>query len=116
MNINDVSIWAMINPVTKCFQGNFKKRKIMMKDTNSKTKTGTKKKCEICGRDNHPTYKCHFKGKPKCGKCGKFGHTTEKCWENNPPEKKPEKEKEKEKERTNMAQGNENDSDTCYVT
>jgi transposase InsO family protein len=44
-----------------------------------------RKKCAICGRDNHPTEKCRFKGKPKCTSCGKFGHETSACWGNKGP-------------------------------
>jgi len=69
-----------------------KKRKVEI--INKNTASTSKIKCTICGRDNHPTFKCHFKGKPKCGKCGKFSHQMEKCWGNNPPGKKAGKGKE----------------------
>src|SRR6202522_37743 len=44
--------------------------------------------CKICGRQNHQTNDCRFKGKPKCSKCGKFGHQTEKCWGGKRPDTK----------------------------
>ena len=40
------------------------------------------RKCAICGRNNHVTANCRFKGKPKCGICGKFGHKDDDCWKN----------------------------------
>lgn len=36
------------------------------------------RKCKICGRNNHVTNECRFKGKPKRGVRGKFGHRTHK--------------------------------------
>jgi len=60
-----------------------KKRKIEPDD--EKKYAEKKKKCAICGRDNHPTDKCRFKGKPKCTNCGRFGHETAVCWGNKGP-------------------------------
>jgi hypothetical protein len=72
-----------------------KKRKV--ETDQNPTASTSKQKCSICGRDNHPTFKCCFKGKPKCSKCGKFGHQTDRCWGNNPPERKSSPEKGKER-------------------
>src|SRR6267154_2345952 len=36
--------------------------------------------CSICGRNNHLTEKCRYKGKPECGSFRKFGHETSACW------------------------------------
>jgi len=80
-----------------------KKRKI------SPNNTASKKKCEICGRTNHTTAQCRFKGKPKCGKCGRFGHETEKHWDK-PPNIGS-------KERANIAQTDIGDAaPTAYIT
>jgi hypothetical protein len=38
--------------------------------------------CRICGRTNHNTGDCRFKGKPKCDTCGRFGHKGTECWKN----------------------------------
>ena len=84
-----------------------KKCKVMMADENPLTPN--KEKCKICGKDNHPMYKCCFKGKPKCDKCSIFGHMTEKCWGKNKFKKKFRKGK--EKECTNIAQ--DEDAELC---
>jgi hypothetical protein len=89
-------------------KGGNKRRKVMVHDPT--IDDSTKKKCEICGKDNHLTSKCRFKGKPKCGKCGKFGHTTDKCWGKNLPWKKSEK----GKESANIAQKDE-DAEMSYI-
>jgi hypothetical protein len=83
----------------------------MMNDS-PPTASTSKSNCNICGKNNHATDKCRFKGKPKCGKCGMFGHTTEKCWGKNPPEKYSGKGK--GKERANIAQ-EDDDAEMSYV-
>jgi hypothetical protein len=88
-----------------------KKHKVMM--ANENPLAPNKEKCKICGKDNYPTYKCHFKGKPKCADCSMFGHTTEKCWGKNKPGKKFGKGKEKEKEHANIAQNE--DAEMSYI-
>ena len=49
-----------------------KKRKAIEKEREKRT-------CHICGRDNHLTKDCFFKGKPKCTNGGRFNHETSKC-------------------------------------
>jgi hypothetical protein len=88
-----------------------KKRKVMM--ANENPLAPNKEKCKICRKDNHFTYKCHFKEKPKCADCGMFGHMTERCWGKNKPRKKFRKGKEKEKEHANIAQNE--DAEMSYV-
>ena len=41
-----------------------------------------KMKCGICGRTNHPTKKCRFKGQSKCDICDWFGHKEADCYSN----------------------------------
>ena len=72
--------------------------------------------CKICGRTNHTTNKCHFKGKPKCGKCGQFGHTNDKYWGGKRPNNKFADAKQ---DRTNVAHDPQEDepvASTSYVT
>jgi hypothetical protein len=88
-----------------------KKRKVMM--ANENPLAPNKEKCKICGKDNHPMYKCHFKGKPKCADCSMFGHTTKKCWGKNKPRKKFRKGKGKGKECANIVQ--DEDAEISYV-
>ena len=38
-----------------------------------------KKACFTCGRNNHLTKDCFFRGKPKCANCGRFNHKTSEC-------------------------------------
>ena len=38
-----------------------------------------KKACFTCGRNNHLTKDCFFRGKPKCTNCGCFNHETSEC-------------------------------------
>jgi hypothetical protein len=40
------------------------------------------RKCATCGRTNHVTANCRFKGKPKCGICDCLGHNNKECWKN----------------------------------
>jgi hypothetical protein len=74
-----------------------KKRKVIA-DT-SQTKKSTKKSCAVCGKDNHPSDKCFFKGKTPCDICHRFGHKTEDCWnkESGPSKRKGSKGKRKAK-------------------
>ncbi|KZT02119.1 uncharacterized protein LAESUDRAFT_763060 [Laetiporus sulphureus 93-53] len=43
---------------------------------------GVMRPCSICGRKNHITRDCKFRGHPemKCGNCGKWGHKTLECY------------------------------------
>ena len=82
--------------------------RIFQKNTDTiTTNKSTKKKCNICGRENHTTENCCYKEKPKCGKCRKFGHQTKKCWGDKPPRKG--------KECANIVQ-DEDDAEMSYVT
>jgi hypothetical protein len=64
---------------------NGKKRKVEKKlEKPDKGKNCEREKCRVCGRTNHPTDNCRWKGKPKCNKCGKFGHEVSKRWWNKP--------------------------------
>jgi hypothetical protein len=78
-------------------------------------------RCSICGRTNHPTDKCRYKGKPKCTSCGKFGHETSECWGNKGPGTSFKKRA--GKERAHQARDpqedepmDENNSDTAFIT
>lgn len=42
-------------------------------------KSEKKKACHTCGRDNHLSKDCFFKGKPKCTNCGRFNHEASDC-------------------------------------
>ena len=86
-----------------------KKRKVAKES--SQTKKGTKKPCAVCGKDNHPTDKCHFKGKTPCDVCHRWGHKTEDCWEK---DSGPSKRKAKERKRAKVAKADE-DAEMSYV-
>ena len=89
-----------------------KRRKV----ESSQTKKSTKKACTVCGKDNHSTDKCYFKGKTPCDICHKFGHKTDDCWnkESGPSKKKGGKGKVKEKESTKVAK-EEEDAEMSYI-
>ena len=52
------------------------KRPAKRKKTVEKEK---KRACFTCGRNNHLTKDCFFKGKQKCANCGRFNHETSEC-------------------------------------
>jgi hypothetical protein len=81
-------------------------------DSSSQISKGKKKKCAICGKVNHLTDDCRFKGKPKCGNCGYFGHKTDDCWGDKPPKKSGGKGK--GKEQAKIAEADE-DAEMSYV-
>jgi hypothetical protein len=91
-----------------------KKRKVAKES--SQTKKGTKKPCAVCGKDNHSTDKCHFKGKTPCDVCHRWGHKTKDCWEKDsgPSKRKGGKGKAKERERAKVAKADE-DAEMSYV-
>ena len=87
--------------------GSFKKRKVSKNTDTMTANKSMKKKCNICGRENHTMENCRYKRKPKCSKCGKFGHQTKKSWGDKPPRKG--------KECANIAQDEDN-AEMSYVT
>jgi len=93
-----------------------KKRKVVKES--SQNKKSTKKSCAICGKDNHSTDKCHFKGKTPCDICHRWGHKTDDCWEKESGLSKRKggkgKAKEQAKEHAKVAKADE-DAEMSYV-
>jgi hypothetical protein len=83
-------------------------------ESTSQTKKGTRNPCAVCGKDNHPTDKCRFKGKTPCDICHKFGHKTDDCWNKESGPSKRKGGKGKEKERAKVAK-EEEDAEMSYV-
>lgn len=50
-----------------------------------------RRKCKVCGKENHDESACYHRGKDKCQTSGKFNHTSQTCYKNNPKEEKGEK-------------------------
>ena len=113
--VSQTIVPAMSQSLYHAQSGSQPKKRKAVDDSSSQANKGRKKKCAICGKVNHPTDKCRFKGKPKCGKCGYFGHKTEDCWGDNLPKKNGGKGKGKEqKEHAKIAEADE-DAKMSYV-